>query len=54
MQENVAKEKEERKITLNTTQEQDDIPLFYSHVSVSMSTVRVVCVFMIMCHFFCR
>ncbi|KAH1188934.1 hypothetical protein GmHk_20G056810 [Glycine max] len=29
--ENVAKEKEERKITLNTTQEQDDIPLFYSH-----------------------
>ncbi|KAG4958218.1 hypothetical protein JHK87_034851 [Glycine soja] len=31
--ENVAKEKEERKITLNTTQEQDDIPLFYSHVT---------------------
>ncbi|KAG5076348.1 hypothetical protein JHK82_055043 [Glycine max] len=33
--ENVAKEKEERKITLNTTQEQDDIPLFYSHVNVT-------------------
>ncbi|KAG4915693.1 hypothetical protein JHK87_053250 [Glycine soja] len=30
--ENVAKEKEERKITLNTTQEQDDIPLFYSDI----------------------
>ncbi|KAH1149845.1 hypothetical protein GmHk_16G045656 [Glycine max] len=30
--ETVAKEKEERKITLNTTQELDDIPLFYSDI----------------------
>ncbi|KAK7396136.1 hypothetical protein VNO78_16928 [Psophocarpus tetragonolobus] len=28
----IAKEKEERKITMNTTQEQDDIPLFYSDI----------------------
>lgn len=27
-----AKEKEERKITVKTTQEQDDIPLFYSDI----------------------
>lgn len=32
LQEAEAKEKEEKKLTAKTTQEQDDIPLFYSDI----------------------